>query len=257
MRNAPRLTLPTRLAMLPRALQGTHMTLHRRLRLPTLLLALAFAAPVFAAKPLQPDQVKVNELVADLQKSSEDTDTLDLVWWIPEQFWAAVMAGEEDGDAETREQFGEVFRRNVVIAAVKGDIGTLGSTSFTSEAELRGQLRVLDPSGKPLAPIPADKVDPKLNLLLQIMRPMFKNVAGELGGNLQFYVFPAQVDGKPLADPLGQGRFTVMLGKTPYVFRLPLGSLLVPQRDPATGESFPGSYSFNPYTGAALSPESP
>jgi len=232
------------------------MTLTRRLRLPTLLLALAFAAPVLAAKPLQPDQVKLNDLVTDLQRYSEDADALDMVWWIPEQFWTAVMAGEEDGD-ESRDEFGEIFRRNVVIAAVKGDMTKLGSASFVSEAELRSQLRVLDPSGKPLAPIPADKVDPKLNLLLQIMRPMFKNVAGEIGGNMQFYVFPAQVDGKPLADPLGQGQFTVMVGSTPYAFRLPLGSLLVPQRDPATGESFPGSYSFNPYTGAALSPESP
>jgi hypothetical protein len=37
-------------------------------------------------------------------------------------------------------------------------------------------------------------------------------------------------------------------------YRLPIGSILPPALDPKTGESFPGSYHFNPYTGGKLVP---
>lgn len=223
-----------------------------RIRFATLLLAAALATPAFAATPLAPKDVKVNELVSELQKTSQSSDSMDMVWWIPEQFWTAVMAQDENPDPRTSDEFAEVFRRNVVIAAVKGEMGALGVGTFESEEALRARLRVIGPDGKPLAPLPADKIDRKLAMLVEVMRPMFKSLLGDMGSNLQFYVFPAEVGGKPVATPLGKGTFTVMIDKTPYEFRLPLGSLLVPQRDPATGETFPGSFSFNPYTGAAL-----
>ena len=38
---------------------------------------------------------------------------------------------------------------------------------------------------------------------------------------------------------------------------VPLGSLLPPRQDAATGESFPGDYLFNPYTGGALQDAAP
>ena len=40
-------------------------------------------------------------------------------------------------------------------------------------------------------------------------------------------------------------------------YRLPLGSLFPPAVDPKTGESFPGNYHFNPFTGDKLTPSAP
>ena len=34
--------------------------------------------------------------------------------------------------------------------------------------------------------------------------------------------------------------------------KFPLGSLLKPRIDPVSGESFPGNYGYNPYTGVKL-----
>jgi hypothetical protein len=228
-----------------------------RIRFASILLAAALSTPAFAATPLPPEKINVNELVSELQKTSQDPDSVDLVWWIPEQFWAAAMAQDKNPDPRATKELTEVFRRNVLVATLKGEMGVMGIGDFESEEVLRGKLRVLGPDGKLLAPIPADKVERKLDMLIQIMRPMFKSLLGEVGNNLQFYVFPAEVGGKPVVNPLGQGTFKVMLAQTPYEFRLPLGSLLVPQRDPSTGEAFPGSYSFNPYTGTPLTAESP
>lgn len=216
--------------------------------------ALASEAPA----TLPPDRVKVNELTQDLQRSSQASDSLDLVWWIPAEFWDVVMAGEKEMGETTRREFGELFRDYTIVAAVKGKVGTFGVTDFESESDLREKMRIHDATGKPHRPIAADKVDRKLTMLIQVMRPMFKNLLGEMGDNMQFYVFPGKgADGKRMADPVGNGTFKVSMGDESYSYRLPLGSLLVPRRDPSSGEVFPGSYRFNPYTGAELQAESP
>lgn len=224
------------------------------LLLPASNAAFAGAAPT----PLAPAQVKVNELTQDLQRTSQSAESLDLIWWIPAEFWDVALSNEKDMDEKTRREFADLFRSYTVIAAVKGTIGSFGVSSFESEAELRAQLHVRDASGKQYAPIAVDKMDRRLTMLIQIMRPMFKNLLGEMGDNLQFYAFPGKgSDGKRLADPLGTGSFTVNLDAENYAYRLPLGSLLVPSRDAKTGEVFPGSYRFNPYTGGELTSESP
>ena len=225
------------------------------------LLLLLPAHAIFAAEApatLAPAQVKVNELTQDLQRTSQAADSLDLIWWIPVEFWEEVLASEQGMDEKTRREFSDLFRSYTVIAAVKGKIGSFGVSSFETEEELRAKLRVRDAGGKQYSPIAADKIDRRLTMLIQIMRPMFKNLLGEMGDNLQFYAFPGKgSDGKRLADPVGAGNFTVNLGDEKYAYRLPLGSLLVPRKDPATGEVFPGSYHFNPYTGSELKAESP
>lgn len=223
-----------------------------------LLLLLTLPHAALAADALPPERVKVNELTQDLQRSSQVADSLDLIWWIPAEFWDVVMADEKDMSAQTRKEFADLFRSYTIVAAVKGKIGSFGVTDFESESDLRGKLRIQDATGKAHEPIAANKVDRRLSMLIQVMRPMFKNLLGEMGDNMQFYVFPGKgADGKRMADPVGNGSFKVSLGSEAYAYRLPLGSLLVPQRDPSTGEIFPGSYRFNPYTGTELKAESP
>ncbi|GAB3358311.1 hypothetical protein [Lysobacter tyrosinilyticus] len=226
-----------------------------------LLLLLTFQHAALAADnatALPPESVKVNELTQDLQRSSQNSESLDLVWWIPAEFWDVVMADEKETGEKTRREFGDLFRSYTIVAAVKGKIGSFGVSDFESESDLRAKLRILDASGKSHEPIAAAKVDRRLTMLIQVMRPMFKNLLGEMGDNMQFYVFPGKgSDGKRLADPLSNGTFRVNLGDESYSYRLPLGSLLVPRRDPSTGEVFPGSYRFNPYTGTELKAESP
>ncbi|MDE2136021.1 MAG: hypothetical protein KGJ68_01180, partial [Gammaproteobacteria bacterium] len=51
-----------------------------------------------------------------------------------------------------------------------------------------------------------------------------------------------------------EGQFVVHIGTVTMQYRLPLGSLLPPAIDAKTGESFPGNYHFNPFTGEKLSP---
>jgi hypothetical protein len=231
--------------------QGNRMSLFRSTALGLALAVMAPAAFADAHAPLRPDQVKINELLGETQKSSPSTKVIDLVWWIPPQFWAAALANEKDGDF--RKEVDDIFSKYTVVAVVRGDLGSLGVNRYATEPELRQGLTFTGSDGAVRQPLPADKVDPRLDTLIQMLKPMFSSMLGQMGSNVNFFVFPAKDEtGKPLADPLGKGSLTVTMAGQPYVFRLPLGSLLKPQQDPASGEIFPGSYEFNPYTGAAL-----
>ena len=225
-----------------------------RLLCAALLLAGTMVPAVRAAEPAPAKvEIKIDQLLRETQQTSPSTDTVDLVWWIPPQFWASVLADNADVPDTTRAEIEEIFGQYTVIAAVKGNLGNFGVDKFVSDDDMRTQLRLVDPYGVSHSPIAADKLDSRLTVMVQILKPLMANVVGQMGTNLNFYAFPAKTqDGRPVADPLGTGQLTVKLGTEDYAFRLPLGSLLPPRHDPASGEAFPGSYRYNPYTGAAL-----
>jgi hypothetical protein len=85
------------------------------------------------------------------------------------------------------------------------------------------------------------------------MKPAMAANAGPLGQAMEFIVFPAKADGKPLIDAAQAGTLQVTLYDQTYKWRLPLGSVLPARVDAKTGEEFPGNYQFNPYTGDKLS----
>jgi hypothetical protein len=224
-------------------------------RFTALLFTLLALAPVAhaARDPLPPDQIKLDQLVRDTQRSSSATKVLDLVWWIPPQFWSAALSQDTNTSPAVRNEITELFGKYTVVAAVRGDLGTFGVQKYATEAELRDVLQLVDAGGTRYLPLPDDKVDQRLNTLIQMLKPMFSSMLGQMGDNVNFYAFPARTPaGKLLADPMGDGNLVVRMSGEDYLFRLPLGSLLQPRRDAATGEVFPGSYQFNPYTGATL-----
>ena len=223
-----------------------------RLLLACLLLgasALTAAADTPVRRPIA--EVNINEFVRDIQRSSPDENRFDIVWWMPSEFWARSMAGQAP-EADIRE-VRDLFDKYVVVAVVDGEIGALGMKAYTSEADLRSTLRLIDAKGQRVAPIAADKVDQRLTMLMRVMQPMLTSLIGPAGENMHFFAFPARPsNGARYAEPYGKGLLTIAVGERRYEFRTPLPSLLMPKRDPATGETFPGHYEFNPFTGARL-----
>lgn len=221
----------------------------RLLALP-LLLACSFAASAADLKPLPPEKIQINKLTDETQQTSSNNETVDLVWWLPPQFW---LASARQGEAEAMDEIAALFRQYTVIAAVNGKIGKLGIDGFMDENQLRESLSIRGADGKEYQPIAPGKLDPKMTMIFGVLKPVLGSMIGQLGDNLHFFVFPGKgKDGKALADPLATGTMTVKLGQARYDFTTPLGSLLTPQHDPLTGQEFPGSYRFNPYTGSPL-----
>lgn len=246
--------------MLAALIQGNRSM--RRLRLSFILcLALAAAAPAWAGHTGVPiGEIRVDELMGDTQKTGGGVGSSEMAWWLPPQLWAYVLDQQNAGakgmskkvSQDVSKHFQDLFTRHTVIAALRID-NLQDDVSFTSEADLRGKLQLIDMHGGAHRPIAADKVEPALKELLATMRPVLTGMIGPAGENMQFYVFPGHTaDGRLVADPLGDGKMLVRLDRSEFSFRLPLGGLLPAQRDPANGEVFPGGYRYNPYTGAAL-----
>jgi hypothetical protein len=204
--------------------------------------------------PLPPGQIEIGKMLMEAQKVELHGNDLHMVLWMPNEFWASSLAQAGDNlEARYKKRMLETMGRYVVIAAIKGDPNPIVRGKFATEATLRELLRIVGAEGEVYAPLPPEQLDEDMRSLLEFYRPMLGKMSGEIGDNLHLMVFPARDRaGRPLADATANGRLRLRFGEVRFEYRLPLGSLLVPRRDPATGESFPGNYLYNPYTGARL-----
>lgn len=221
-----------------------------------LLGALAHAAPAGAQRlALAPQEVKLDQLLRDTQKSTLDKENVEIVWWIPPEYWIAALSQQPGVSAELRDEFVGMFSQFNIVATVRTGTGAQNFGSFVSQEDTLAHLVLTDPRGGAHLPLPADGLPAQLTATLDMVRPLLASVMGPLGSHLHFVVFPGRdAAGTRLVDPLDSGRLGVKTQVATYAFRLPLGSLLPPLHDPATGEAFPGDYQYNPYTGAPLQP---
>jgi len=198
-------------------------------------------------------------LILETQKKSDVVGELAFVWWLPEQFWRAAWSSGPNPVAEARmDQLLAIVRRYTIVGVVNGRMGPMGGATFMSEDEVRSTVTIKDAAGTSYVPLAEASIDPDLKNLLQILKPMFTNIAGPIGQNINFLVFPSKSDGgRPVADATSHGALYVLVGEREFKYDLPLVSLLPPKIDPDTGQKFPGNYRFNPYTGRELGTASP
>ena len=124
---------------------------------------------------------------------------------------------------------------------------------YTDMDTLVNEATIEDSHGTTYRPLPPESVAEDIRNLIQVMRPLLSNTMGAFGQHMEFLVFPSlDKAGQLIADPKSLGSLTIHLADIALRYRLPLGSVLPPSLDPKTGESFPGSYHFNPYTGSKL-----
>jgi hypothetical protein len=120
---------------------------------------------------------------------------------------------------------------------------------------LKSSVTIEDFRGQQVSALPDDQISDSVRTLAQMLRPMFANMLGSFGQHVAIVMFPASdKNGRATVDPTKEGTFVAHVGDVEVRYRLPLGSLLPTTMDPKTGESFPGNFHFNPFTGAKLSP---
>jgi hypothetical protein len=194
-------------------------------------------------------------LVKDLERLTRSHDRMTLVLWLPTEFWRTSLESEGKMTPEDVDRFVKELEPYVVVAVADGQIGMLGSINFAEPESLRSTVTIQDTDGALLSALPDTEISTGVKNLTQMMRPVLGNMMGALGTHIAFLVFPG-VDkgGHPTTKPTREGTFVVHVGTVAMRYRLPLGSLLPPMIDAKSGESFPGNYHFNPYTGVKLSP---
>lgn len=219
-----------------------------------LLSALLLPAPARAARTALPAaQVKLDELTRDTQRHRLANGNVEVVWWIPLEYWEASLAQEKGVDPDALQRIRDTFGDYNVVAVLQASVADDLQYRFTSEDEVHALTVLIDLQGHPHPAIASDDLPPKLAATLAFLKPVLASGMGPMGKSMYFLVFPGNdAQGRRLIDPLADGRAQVKTRNKTHVFRLPLGSLLPDRHDAATGESFPGDFLYNPYTGQVL-----
>ncbi len=208
-----------------------------------------------AVLPAQ-NKLDLSAITKDVQQERTGDHRITIVMWIPEQFWRAAIMNSGKVPDDQAEQFLKTVRPYTLVAVVDAKVGTFAGLTFVDRSTLAAGVTIEDGRHNTYAPLGDDAVSPDLNNLLHMLTPLLSNMMGATGAHLEFFAFPADAkDGGRVVDPERDGSFAVHVLDLTFNYRLPLGSLLSPQIDPKTGESFPGNFHFNPFTGDKLAPQ--
>ena len=199
-----------------------------------------------------------NALIRDLQRQSQSHERMTLVLWLPPEFWRASLDSQGRMTPQSIDLFVKELEPFVVVAVADGQTGMLGSVNFAEPESLRSAVTIEVSDGKFLSALSDSEISPGVRNLTQMMGPVLGNMMGALGAHVAFLVFPG-IDkaGHPTVNASKEGMFIVHVGTIAMRYQLPLGSLLPPMIDAKSGETFPGNYHFNPFTGVKLSPAPP
>lgn len=198
------------------------------------------------------DAVDYGALVRDLTLTRNADGRITMAMWMPDEFWRATIQNSRQLTDKGIADYIAVMHPYTLVAVLDAQRG-IAAFRFTDMATLVNEVTIEDSHGTTYHPLPPDSVAEDIRNLIQMMRPLLSNTMGTMGQHMEILVFPS-VDkaGRLIADPKSEGLLTVHLDNIAMRYRLPLGSILPPSLDPKTGESFPGSYHFNPYTGSKL-----
>jgi hypothetical protein len=170
---------------------------------------------------------------------------------MPLEFWDGSLASNPELPEAARAELVGAMAPYTVVAVLRAQTSANGFGNVESKESLLKNTRFTI-NGKTLQALPADKVSQPATLIIAQLKPVLAQAAGQLGEALEFLVFPSGEGDTLLVDAAKPGNLTINFYGKDYKWRLPLGSVLPPKIDKVTGEEFPGSYEYNPYTGRKI-----
>ena|SRR5271166_261026 len=208
-----------------------------------------------AAKATSDQNVDFSAFVKETQQTPSEAGYAGLVWWIPTEYWEIAL--ERSGmPAEQAKQRYAPLRKYTVVAVALGKIG-IGNINWVSEPEIRDNTVLRDADGNTYSP--AQKLSGDAEGLVAVLKPVFGNILGTMGQNIQLLFFPASNKmAKPIADPTAAGSFSVVVSKLVdgkdkvFEWKLPLTALSPPRYCPVGKERMQANWKYCPWHGVKL-----
>lgn len=214
-----------------------------------------FLAVWMAIMPARADvKPEYSSVVKDLEVLDRSGNRFTLVFWMPPEFWQVAAQSSGKLTDKAVQELTSTVQPYTIVAVIDAQMGLAGAFTYAETDVMRSTVSIEDTHKNVYRPLNADQVDGGVANLIRIMRPILANAMGEMGTHMEFLVFSGTTkEGQRFADVTQDGMLTVSVGPKRASYRLPLGSFLPPAVDDKTGETFPGSYHFNPFTGNRLS----
>ena len=217
------------------------------------LAMLAIILCSWQAAKAQNRTLDLTEIARDTQRLSTEGGELNIVWWLPEEFWATSIAANTNVNPAQLQMFTKFVHPYFIVGVVSGKILNLGPPTYRTEAEIRGIIRLKDDAGTVYLPLPTNNVAASVPALEALMKPGMAKMLGPLGENMNYYVFPgSRKDGTRVCDATKRGKCEIDLGDKVFKWKLPLESVLPKQKCPTCGEVLSGGYKYCPYDGTIL-----
>lgn len=209
-----------------------------------------FAIIAILVCPVPAKSVELDKLMSELFVEKQTKTEYKLAFWLPPDLFLEVNADASDAE---KKQISAMLEGYAIFLVANAKIGLMGALSPQSRSEILASTFLhLDEATK-LSPVPDTALKGDVKVMLEMMKPVFKNLAGNYGDALEAVVFKDQrIGGRSKLSVAGSGKVQVSVAGEYFTWRLPLVAFLPPAIDPVTGEQFPGDFLFNPYTGLKL-----
>jgi hypothetical protein len=142
---------------------------------------------------------------------------------------------------------------------VHGRISSSGVPTFTSKSLLQDHVFLEDKSGTAYKPIDEEDIEAGVRNAIIMIKPIFSNMLGQMGDNMNFFLFPAQTkDRKKAYEATKEGEFSIRFKGVPdagdqvFQWTLPLNSLVPAKFCPRCKKEENGSWKYCPWCGSPL-----
>lgn len=205
-------------------------------------------------------KVDPDMFVTDTQGSPKGVgdDHITMTWWIPKEFWSSILSRDNTTSEKDKETILSAVSGVSLIAIAQGDVSSLGTIKFYSKEEIEKgmSLTFSGPDGKLKKLAQAEKINPDLEVVIGMFKPILGAAIGNFGNNMHFFVLNDSTDSGRILDPYEKGQVNIQLAKrngdlVSDSLDLPVNALFVPRKCP-NGKDADISWEFCPWTGAAL-----
>lgn len=193
------------------------------------------------------------DITGETQKIDNNPERAIFVWWMPHEYWKAIFT-----DPEIKKSDAELILtalRPYTIVAVSYRKKGGKEVAFKSDEKLREIVQVVDSQGNVYAPIRPKDVNSLAQQFLKKMMPDIEQAASSKRfKEVSVFIFPAKdKNDQYFDDATKDGVFTVKVENFPFRWRMPLASVIPPQKCPICGDIFNGGYKYCPWDGTNLS----
>lgn len=201
------------------------------------------------------NDVSVDEMLVETQFTSDDPDALEMIWWVPIEFWEVSYSQDPTYSEEEMQILKDMLKGYELFAIVKGKIGYFGGVDYADLESILSELTVTY-DGEKLVPVSESEISKDLLNFFAIMQPMMANMFGPMGQNMHFIVVQDNARSSVLpVDPKQAKQLSVELGDFKRDIELPLGSLLKRLVCPVDGKLHSGKWTYCPFHGDKLTPQ--